>query len=178
MFSQTLPKVSKQLIVILLFISFYVGLNIVGLVMGSFNGNLKTKEDYINYVNPVGMLNMYNKWFIESYYQYQSGSSLIQRNSFFGMAMSGLGIGVMFLMCLFIFQLPLSAFFGMMGLNTADSMMTQVLIRLLILFASLILFYGIGGFDAFETILAGMFPGVFKASMDITVQNITVITTK
>ena len=178
MFSQTLPKISKQVIVILLFVSFYVGLNVVGLIMGTVNGNLKTKEDYISYINPVGMLNMYNKWFIESYYQYQAGSSLIQRNSFFGMAMSGLGIGVMFLMCLLIFQLPLSAFFSMLGINSTDSMITQVLIRVLILFASLILFYGIGGFDAFETILATMFPTVFKPSMDYIVQNVSIITTK
>ena len=102
-----MPSISKVGLLITV-ILFYMGANVVGFGTALAKGEIKNKGDFFKFLNPGENVVFYNKWFIESWEDFQNGDNITKINSIFGMVVSGFALFVLVALIYTIISTPIN----------------------------------------------------------------------
>ena len=107
MFGVSLSKAGLLVAVIM----FYIGTNIIGFTTALAKGEIENKGDFFNFLNPGKNVVFYNKWFTESWEDFQNEENTTKINAFFGMFVSGFALFVLYALIYTIISTPVNTYY-------------------------------------------------------------------
>ena len=107
MFGISLSKTGLLLTIIM----FYVGTNVIGFTTALAKGEIENKGDFFNFLNPGKNVVFYNKWFSESWDDFQHKENTTKINAFFGMFVSAFALLVLYALIYTIISTPINTYY-------------------------------------------------------------------
>lgn len=101
------PSISK-IGLLMTAILFYMGTNVIGFGTALAKGEIQNKGDFFKFLNPGENVVFYNKWFMESWEDFQNKENTTKINAIFGMFISGFALFVLSALIYTIISTPVN----------------------------------------------------------------------